>query len=301
MTVEFFNLPYFIFMFATIAIILGLYFLFRNKSLKTRKILIAVLLFSNLALHFLKLTFPPYSTNPAQGMRDVWFINICAVSVLAFPFIFLSKNKSAKDFMFYLGVISGTLAVLIPTEALGEYIWQLDLFRFYYAHIVILVAPLLMVLLKVHTLNYKRIWKMPFYMGAYLLFIITQQVLQAELGIVALRNSDFLNPNYKNPSLIWGPGSEVLAKLFTVFTPDFLTVVPYGAYAGQTKYWPFFYLLPGMFVYFWVLPLLICLPWQAGAIKRDIKTIWGKVKPRKKLTTSAQTTNAHDTPPNETN
>src|SRR5690554_353679 len=130
MTVEFLNLPYFAFILIAVATILGLYFLLRNKSEKTKHAVVFGLLLFNLILHFLKLTFPPYSTNPDKAMRDVWFINICAVSVLSFPIFYISKSKALKDFMFYLGVISGTLALLIPTEALGEMVWQLDLFRF---------------------------------------------------------------------------------------------------------------------------------------------------------------------------
>lgn len=278
MKVEFFNLPYFIFILIAVGSLLGLYHLLKNKSQKTKYWVIFALLFFNLVLHFLKLTFPPYSTDPDKAMRDVWFINICAVSVLTFPIFYVAKSKVLKDFIFYLGVISGTLAMLIPTEALGEAVWQLDLFRFYIAHMIILIAPFLMVLLKVHTLDYKRIWKIPFIMMGVLAFIVFQQVLQSELGIVSLRSSDFFNPNYKNPSLIWGPGNEELAVLFKIFTPDFLKTVPYGAYAGQVKYWPFFWLLPAIIIYFTIIPFLICLPWEMKHIKNDCKKLQHNIK-----------------------
>lgn len=281
MTVEFFNLPYFAFIFIAFGTLIGLYYLLKNKSLKTKKIVIFSLLLFNLILHFLKLTFPPYSTNPNIAMRDIWFINICAVSVLTFPFYFISKSPALKDFMFYLGTISGTLALLIPTEALGKQVWQLDLFRFYIAHTIILIAPMLMVLLKVHKLNYKRIWKIPFIMGGVLLFIITQQVLQSELGFVDLRNGNFFDINYKNNSFIWGPGNDELAVFFTIFTPKFLKTVPVGVYAGETKYWPFFWLMPSMFIYFIFLPLLICLPFEYKHIASDFKKIFSKKQKNK--------------------
>lgn len=280
MTVEFFNLPYFIFLFAGFGILVGLHFLLRNKSLKTKKMVIGGLLLANLALHFLKLTFPPYSTDPDKAMRDIWFINICAVSVISFPIYFFSKSNTLKDFMFYLGAISGGLALLIPTEALGEAIWQLDLFRFYIAHTIILVAPVLMVSLGVHKLDYKRIWKMPFVMMGVMMFIMLQQILQSELGIVSLRDGDFLDINYKNPSLIWGPGDSELAVLFTIFTPEFLTVVPWGAFAGQTKYWPLLWIMPAIIIYFIALPLLLCLPWESKHIKQDLKALNKTIKAR---------------------
>lgn len=280
--VEVGNLWYFFFIALTLGLILSLYFLFKNKSDKTKKIFIASLLFFNLALHFLKALFPPYNTNLQRALEDTWFINICAVSVATFPFLFLSKSETAKDWMFYIGIISGFLALVYPTEALGDNVLTFDLWRFYICHMIIFIAPLLMVLLKVHSLNYKNIWKMPLCMMAVMLFIICNQVLQAELGIIDLRGSDLLKDGcgYRNTSLIWGPTDD-LAVIFTWVTPNFMKTVPFGSYAGQEKYWPFFYLLPGAIIYFTLLPLLICLPWEFKHIKNDFILLKQKFKSRK--------------------
>ena len=129
--VKLFNFWYFFFIVLTAGVIVGLYFLLRNKSDKTKKIVLFSILLFNLALHFLKLTFPPYSDDLSKAMRDVWFINLCATSVLFFPFIFISKNNGAKDYMVSIGLISGFLAVLYPTEAIGNSVLSLDLWRFY--------------------------------------------------------------------------------------------------------------------------------------------------------------------------
>lgn len=278
MTVEFFNLPYFVFLFFGIGITVLLHFVLKNKSLKTKKLVIFGLLVFNFALHFLKLLFYPYNQSLQIGLRDVFAINICAVSVLVFPFIFISKSDAAKDFMFYLGVLSGTLALLIPTEALGETIWQFDLFRFYIAHTILLVAPFLMVSLGVHKLDYKRIWKMPLYIAVYFMFIMVNQVLQSELGIIDPRNADFLNINFKNTSFFWKKSDDALFVFFDIFTPKIFKTVPFGPYAGQTKYWPLIWIMPAATVYFIILPLLICLPWQARHIKTDIKNVYSKTK-----------------------
>ena len=256
-----------------------LYFIFKNRSLKCKKIFIASLIIFNLALHYLRFLFPPYSGNINSILENSWFINICAVSVLTFPFLFFSKSNTAKDWMFYIGVISGFLAVVYPTEALGDSVLTFDVWRFYICHMIIIVAPLLMVLLKVHSLNYRNIWKMPFCMMAVLLFIICNQVLQSELGIIGMRGDDILKPGcgYRNTSLIWGPTDDV-SVIFTWLTPDFMKTVPFGEFAGQPKYWPFFYLVPGCFVYFLLIPLLICLPWEFKHIKQDFINIKNKIK-----------------------
>ena len=40
-----------------------------------KKIVLGSILFFNLALHFLKLLFPPYSTNIQHGLTNVFFVN----------------------------------------------------------------------------------------------------------------------------------------------------------------------------------------------------------------------------------
>lgn len=257
--------------------IVFLYFLLKNRSMKTKKIVLFSILFFNLVLHFLKLTFPPYSTNAEHAMKNVWFINVCATSVLFFPFIFISKSNTAKDYMFYLGVISGFLALLYPTEALDKSVLTLDLWRFYFCHIILILVPILMSLLGIHKPNFKRIWKMPFCIMAMLLFIICNQVLQSELGIIPLRNDDFFNVNFSNPSLIWGP-TDAVAVLFSWLTPNFMKVIPFGAYAGQTKYWPFFWMIPGVFVYFLVLPFILCLIFNKQQTINDLVLLVNSIK-----------------------
>ena len=278
MIVKLGNICYFFFIVFAIGLTIGLYFLLRNKSLKTKKILIGGLLIFNLFLHFIKVLFPPYSLDSSFAMENLWFINICAVSVLVFPFLFFSKSDTAKDWMFYIGVISGFLALIYPTEALDKSIFTFDLWRFYFCHIIIIVAPLLMIILKVHKLNYHNIWKMPFCMMAVLLFIICNQVLQSELGIIDLRGSDMLQDGcgYRNNSLIWGPTDEVSA-LFTWLTPSFMQTVPFGEFAGQTKYWPFFYLVPGCIVYFTLIPFLLSMIWESKHLRDDFCKLKNKL------------------------
>ena len=279
--VKLFNFWYLFFIVLLAGAIVGLYFLLRNRTDRTKKWVLGSILFFNLALHFLKLTFPPYSTNPELAMREVWFVNVCATSVLFFPFIFISKSKTAKDYMVFLGIISGFLAMLYPTEAIDKSVLTLDLWRFYICHGIIIAVPMLTVLLKLHRLDVKRIWKMPICMCAMLLFIICNQVLQSELGIIPLRNGDMLNINFRNPSLIWGP-TDAVAVLFSWLTPGFMKKIPVGEFAGQEKYWPFFWMVPGIVVYFLLIPLIICLIFDFKATLNTFVSLFKLFKFKKK-------------------
>ena len=275
--VELLNFWHFAFILLATGGIIGLYCLLKNKTDKTKKIVLASILFFNLALHFLKLTFPPYSTDQELAMREIWFVNVCGTSVLFFPFIFISKNKTANDYMVFLGIISGFLAMLYPTEAIGKSILTLDLWRFYICHFIIIAVPMLTVLLKLHKLDVKRIWKTPICMMAILLFIICNQVLQSELGFIPLRNDDMLNVNFRNPSLIWGP-TDGVAVLFSWLTPNFMKTVPFGEYIGQEKYWPFFWMIPGVIFYFILVPLIICFIFDYKNTKQTFINLFNSIK-----------------------
>ena len=56
-----------------------------------------------------------------------------------------------------------------------------------------------------------------------MLFIILNQVFQAELGFFELWNKDdFLAIHFKNTSYIWGPGeNESIVEFLALFCPDF--------------------------------------------------------------------------------
>ena len=280
MVVKMFNFWYFFFLLVSVGACVGLFFLLRNKSQKTKKIVLFSLLALGLLLHFLKAFIPPYSTNQNILWRDIWFINICGANIFLFPFIFLSKNEKLKDYMFYIGVLSGVLAILYPVEPIQKANpsaeW-LDVLRFYYHHAMLCIVPLLMVLLKLHKLNYKRVLFVPLYFTFVMMFIIINQILQSELGFVAQRSEDFININYKNTSFIWGPGNDSLATVFSILCPKVFKTVPVGDYAGETKYWPLIWLLIPMFIYVVPLSFGISMIFDHKNFVLDVKNLKNKL------------------------
>ena len=272
-----FNLWYFFWNILATAGILGLYFLLRNASPKTQKIVLFSLLVLGFLLHFLKAYIPPYSIDEARKFRDSWFINICGANIALFPFFFLAKNKWAKDYMFYIGVISGLIALFYPQEPLakvnqlGEF-W--DIVRFYYHHWMLLAVPLLMVLFKLHKLSYKRILSAPVGLLLLMLFIILNQIFQSELGYIPLRGEDFIYINYKNSSYIWGPGeNDAIGTFFSWFCPEFFTRIPVGPFAGQEKYWPWFWLICPVFILVTPMAFGLCMIFDHKSFSQDYKEL----------------------------
>lgn len=81
------------------------------------------------------------------------------------------------------------------------------------------------------------------------------QVLQAELGFIPLRWDDnFFDRNWKNSSYIWAPDTfylenpDPIGKFLSIFCPKFFKEVPVGEYAGQDKFWPWFWLICPCFI-----------------------------------------------------
>lgn len=273
-----FNFWYFFWLALISAICVGLYLLLRNRTVKTKKIVLFSILVFALLLHFLKCFFPPYSIDKDRLYRDIFFINICGANIFLFPIIFLGNGKLWKDYMFYFGLLGGGLALIYPAEPLlkvdqaGE---LLDVIRFYIHHGILLIVPLLMVLLKLHTISYKRIIFAPICLLAVMLFIMLNQIIQSELGFVPLRGDDFFAIGYKNSCYIWGP-DDAIGNFIARFCPDLFKTVPVGKFAGQTKYWPWVWLIVPAFLLVTPVAFLLSLIFDFESLKLDLQELYRK-------------------------
>ena len=278
MVIAMFNAWYFFWLILAAGATVGLYFLLRNRSVFAQKTVLFSLLAFGLLLHFLKVYIPPYSVDEARMLRDSWFVNICAANIALFPFFFFSKKDTVKDYMFYIGVISGLLALVYPeeplakTNQLGE---QLDIVRFYYHHWMVMAIPLLMVMLGLHKISYKRIWTAPVGLLLLMLFIMLNQVFQAELGYIPLRNqTGFFGIGYKNTSYIWGPGTnDAIGNFLATFTQEIFRTVPAGQFAGAEKYWPWFWIVVPAFVLVTPLAFLLSMIFDRKHFAQDVKAL----------------------------
>ena len=278
MFIKMFNGWYFFWLILAAGTLVGLYYLLRNRSEKTQKWVLFGLLAFGLLLHFLKVYIPPYSVDEARMLRDSWFVNICGANIALFPIMFWSKNQKIKDYMFYIGVLSGLIALFYPQEPIAkvdQYAEQLDIIRFYYHHWMVMAVPLLMVLLGMHKLSYKRIWVAATGLLLLMLFIMLNQIFQSELGFIPLRDrGNFFGIDYKNTSYIWGPGeNDAIGSVFALFTPKFFTIVPVGEYAGQAKYWPWFWMIFPVYIMVTPLSFGLSMIFDHKSLKADVKAL----------------------------
>jgi hypothetical protein len=138
---------------------------------------------------------------------------------------------------------------------------------------MVMAIPLLMVLFGMHKVSYKRILSAPTGLLLLMLFIMLNQIFQSELGFVPLRDrSEFFSIGYKNTSYIWGPGNDdAIGNFLALFTPDFFKTVPVGEFAGQVKYWPWFWLIVPVYVLVTPLSFLVSLVFDRKSMVADLK------------------------------
>ncbi|MCL2227683.1 MAG: hypothetical protein FWB97_08665 [Oscillospiraceae bacterium] len=278
--VEYFNFYYFLYIALALAMLLGLYFLLKGKSESTSKIVLLGILLASFLLHFFKLAFDFYQEWMPIAIRTITPENICAVSVLVYPWFFLSKKPLLKDYMFYFGIMSGIGATLIPIDVIGRSAADFETIRFYISHITLWVVPLLMVLLKLHTLDYKRIIKVPFLVYLILCVILANEVFLIGAGFVHI---DHLFSNeIRNHTLIFGPLAEVgfLGAFFNALTPELFRTVPIGPNAGYVFYWPIIWLIIPSFIYFSIASFFMALPFDYRRVKSDTLLLLSKIKTR---------------------
>lgn len=276
MIIKMFNFWYFFWLILYSGLTVAIYYLLRKKKDTTKKAVLFGLLLLGFLFHFLKAYIPPYSVDEARHLRDSWFINICAANIALFPIIFLSKSDRAKDYMFYIGVLSGVLALFYPQEPLAksnQLAEQWDIVRYYYHHWMIIGVPVLMVKLGLHKPSYKRILWAPTGLLLLMLFIMLNQIFQSELGFIPLRDrNNFFGIDYKNTSYIWGPGeNDAIGNFLARFCPKFFRTVPVGQYAGEAKYWPWFWMIVPAYVLVTPLSFVVALIFDRKSMEEDIK------------------------------
>ena len=275
--IEYFNFYYFLYLFLSVVLLIGLYLLLRNKSKKAVAIVLLSILLASFVIHFLKLTTDFYRERMPWSIRTITPENICAVSILAFPWFFLSKSKILKDYMFYLGIISGIGATVFPEIVIDMNAFEFETIRYFMHHIIIWIVPLLMVLLNVHTLDYKRILKLPFVAFLLLGVILVNEVILTSIGL--LNEWHLFHNEIRNDALLFGPNTyfPFIDTLFLPLTPELFTTVPFGENAGTQLYWPIIWMIIPVYIYLVVFGILMALPFEYKSMKNDISRLFKKV------------------------
>ena len=278
------SLFYYIYLFACIGVFLALYFGLRKKDEKLQRRVLLAVLFFNFALHFIKQVFPEYlydnfyetGTLVRKGfpaiLRKCSPENICAISTMIFPFIYLSKWKVGKDYMFYLGIISGVLGCIAPMPAFNLPFYSPEAIRCYICHASLWQVPLLMVMFGHHKLDYRRIWKAFLMYFLILCIIIVNELILIRIGWVDTSTlEDFFDPSGRDMGYAVGlPGGvmEEIGKYVLWMTPK----------AWKDPYVPILWEVFPVLIYGGAGCLCLSLYWEHERVKQDVIFIVNKIK-----------------------
>ncbi len=185
------------FILLAIGICVSLFFILRNKSDKTKKIVIFSLLCLNLLTHFIAPLI--LESEPSERLRRIFWLNTCGITAVTAPFIFWSKDRFLKGGMVYVGLFTGLLAMFLPSEFVGQSL-SLDMVRFMYQHAIIWIVPVLMISLKMYEVKWKEIWIMPVYFFLCLFIVLANTVIAYEIGTIG---------HISNQNMEWKPFPEM--------------------------------------------------------------------------------------------
>ncbi|MDX9692336.1 MAG: hypothetical protein RBT45_07750 [Acholeplasmataceae bacterium] len=258
MYVEFGNFFYFVYIAIAVLITIGIILFLNTRTQKFRYWFIFGMIMFAFAVHFLKIFIPPYSTHvPNESiLTKISLENICAVSTVAFPFLYFTKNKTLKDYMIMVGMASGILTFMFPVDAISDYFngqqigqktaFSIEVIRFYTAHYIIFAAPFLMMFYKMHELSIKRAWRTPLVLIAVLFIIFINEVVMTWLGWVP--RSELYNPEFRNPSFVFGIRGDLtgIGAILGILVPIVFRSNPI---TGEPHFWPVIWLILPTIIY----------------------------------------------------
>jgi len=70
---------------------------------------------------------------------------------------------------------------------------------------------------------------------------------------------------------VMAPYLGAIGDFLALFTPDFFKTVPVGEFAGQVKYWPWFWMICPVYILVTPLSFLLCLVFERKSLKIGIK------------------------------
>lgn len=273
-------------------LLVGLFFytnhLCKRKGKKFTDRFVLILICLNFALHIFKQFLPRYRAEWPDGWADSLFPNLCAALIFLSPFIYLWGPKPFKDYMYYLGVISGLAVFFFPTGAMryeefpggfssAEYVFET--IRFYLCHTILILAGYLMVAHGSHKLSYKRIKFVPLVFGFFFLVVGLHAIIWGPIAKLAkyphqwvgedgVFNNRSLGQLIANQSMVFGPQPGLDKVLRPIAERIFIPGLMSYWVDGELYYTPILWASPALLLAIAIVGPLMTYPFDSFAMRR---------------------------------
>ena len=227
----FFHPLHILYMILPFALLVGLWFLLRNKSKTVQKAVVFSLALLNLLQHLLKIyVYPQYWGEPF-GARSTAY-NMCAFLIMASPFIFLIGSELWQNFITYVGSVAGCISIFVTywmSEPIEEQL------RFVICHALLFLTSCLPALLGIYKINWRKCLRLPFVFYGCLMVLIVNDIITYSLGIVGDVGSLTLHEFLLRENPCWAMGAPegypFVEKIVGFFTPSAFSGIPILWYA----------------------------------------------------------------------
>lgn len=227
-----FSFNHFIWLILIPIIIYGVYYGLRNKSSRFKYWFLFSLTILAWIIHFSRYWFDPqFST------YKLFFVDLCGFSTMMYPFFFLIKKDIFKDYMYYLGAVFAFLSLAYPNTIDGNPVFQFDTFRFFFAHVILVMVPVLLVAWKMYKPNIKNLGWM---------FVILMMVGLYNMALTSFFVEVGLRDSLINYMGIWGQEGTIYSYAL-LFAPWLTYDKIIGGQIVETAI-PFFYIIPAAFI-----------------------------------------------------
>lgn len=250
------------------------------------------MLWGNFTLHFAKMAIYDWNAEPAALiLTRLTPENLCAVLIIASPFLFHFGGVYGRDYMFYVGIISAIVVFLFPTSKtvmntdLTQIRNLLELIRFYLCHTPLLLAPILMASFGFHRLDYHRLWAIFLFWGGAQTIIFLDHLLIKATGWWYGPGQDptltwaafFYREGSQNQSCTFGPpeGMDPFFGWLYPYLPGYLVDFKVG---DRWYFTPVIWSMPFVFLVSYPVGMLLSLPWERRHIEMDFEAAMQRLR-----------------------
>jgi uncharacterized membrane protein YwaF len=209
--------PLFFYIVAGIGLFIGVYYVFRNSSLRAKMIFLYIGCAVSIVFFIINRTF---LLRRGEHILALLPLHLCNISLIFTPVALKFKLKVFYDFIFYIGSLAAVFAILSPAASQTGGVFSLMTFTYFTYHYLVVVTPIWLFMWKIYSpkISIKDAFRL---YGVLAVLAVLVHILN-----IVLVNSGLENANYFWTMMENGSKNVSILALFASILPvDLLYLV----------------------------------------------------------------------------